>query len=488
MAVSLNEASRHKQFEEQFLSQLRGKALALARGKLPADTIVVMPTPEGVDSLRAELLRRQVYDRDALERLPGGSCVEMRFQKRKLGGLFDHTIARVRVRVLDDIDALLNGGAGRPVGREQVLDALAYYDVMPRKDRPTAVVLASPTGFTPEARALVARENPYSLILMGGRADGGWDAELPNTVKKTAWAKLFELETQDERLKRLMYHLRENALLVESRGMSVSELAQKAGMTTVETEARLRQAARQLPQLMLVTHEGTLLVCRTPLIEEGNNMSLWSRVRRFLRMKPTAAERVREMTGTRVRLEQQRSDVDSRLQAYEGQERAALEEGVKAGSDAEKKQVAHRLIRVRRDLKLTRAQANTLTQQIDILNTQIHNLTLAEQGRRVEMPKAEDLTAAAAEAEGVLAELSANADLARSLEVGGATPMMAEEEAAILEEFKQISESRVGVKPEVAAAKSAAPVPAGPVRDAGSRMPPAPERGAARDSARPEIS
>lgn len=487
MTGTRDEASRHKQFEEQFLSQLRGKALALARGKLPADTIIVMPTPEGVDALRADLLRKQVYDRDALERLPGTSCVEMRFQKRMMGGLFDHTIARVRVRVLGDVDAYLDGKGAQPVGREQVLDALAYYEVMARKDRPTAVVFASPTGFTPEARALVARENPYSLILMGGREDGGWDVELPPPVKKTPWAKLFELETQDERLRRLLYHLKENALLVESRGMSVTELAQKAGLTTTETEARLRQAARQQPQLMLVNHEGTLLVCKTPLLEEGSNMSLWSRVRRLLRMKPTAAERVRIMTATRVRLEQQRGDVDSKLQAYEGQERGAIEEGVKAGSDAEKKQIAHRLMRVRRDLKLTRAQANTLTQQIDILNTQIHNMTLAEQGRRVEMPRAEDLTAAAAEAEGVLAELSANADLARSIEVGGATPMMAEEEAAILEEFKQISESRVGTKPD--AAKAAAAAGSSPVRESPSRVPPVPERGgAARDSARPEIS
>lgn len=487
MSIAVEEASRYRQFEDQFLSQLRGKALALARGKLPADTIVISPTPEGMDSLRQELLQRQVYDRDALEQLPGGGCVEMRFIKQKLGGLFDHTVARVRVRVLTDLDALLDGGAAKPVGREQVLDALAHYDVLPRKDRPTAVVFASPSGFTSEARALVGRENPYSLVLMGGRVDGGWDAELPLAVKKSAWAKLFELETQDERLKRLLYHLRDNATLVESRGMPVAELAQKAGLTTVETEARLRQAARQNPQLMLVRHESGWIVCRTPLAEEGTNMSLWSRVRRLLGLKPTAAERVRQMTETRVKLEQQRGDVDSKLQAFEAQERGAIEDGVKAGSDAEKRQIAQRLMRVRRDLKLTRAQANTLTQQIDILNTQIHNLTLAEQGRRVEMPKAEDLTAAAAEAEGVLAELSANADLARGIEVGGASPMMAEEEAAILEEFKQISESRVGTKPE-AAPTTASKTPAGPVRENPSRLPPVPERKSERDSARPEIS
>ena len=53
----------------------------------------------------------------------------------------------------------------------------------------------------------------------------------------------------------------------------------------------------------------------------------------------------------------------------------------------------------------------------------------------MELPKAEDLTREAAQAERMMAGLGANADLARSIEVGATTPMMADEVDAILAEF-----------------------------------------------------
>jgi hypothetical protein len=152
-------------------------------------------------------------------------------------------------------------------------------------------------------------------------------------------------------------------------------------------------------------------------------------------MKPSTAERVREMTAQRVRLEQQRSEVDQKVGTLEKQEREAFERGRSAATDVEKKQVAGSLMRVRRELKRLHAQAGMFTQQIDVIGTHIHHLTLSEQGRRMELPKAEDLTREAAQAERVMAELSANADLAHSIEVGASTPLMAEEEAAILAEL-----------------------------------------------------
>ena len=106
---------------------------------------------------------------------------------------------------------------------------------------------------------------------------------------------------------------------------------------------------------------------------------------------------------------------------------------------------------VRRDLKRVRAQQSLLTQQLNIISTQMHNLTMAEQGKRVDLPKAEDLTTAAAEAEQVVSELAANADLASSIEVAGETPMMNEEQDAILAEFEELAgagESTTEAAPE----------------------------------------
>lgn len=434
---------------------MRARALALVQGRLPADEVAVEPTPEGIDAVRAALSRLEVYDRAAVEKLAGTRSLQMLFRKRRLAGLFRSTVSRVRVRVLASVEALLNNETPSPVGREQVLDALASYGVLPRRDKPTGVILASATGFTAEARSLVEASRQPTLILMGGREDGGWDVTMPPAVRSTPWARLFELESQDERLRRLLYHLDQNASLVDSRGLSTSVLAEKLGLSPAETEELIRRACRSEPRLMTVVHEGRTHICRTPLAEEGNAMSIWSRIRKLLRLKPTTAERVRELTGQRVKIEQDRFELDQKVNALEADERQLIQQGATAGSDAERKQVAGKLMRARRELRRHRAQAQLYTQQIDIIGTHLHHLTLAEKGKRLELPKAEDLTREAAQAEQVVAELAANADLAASIEVTGETPMMAEEEAAILEEFKQVAASQA-VAPEAPAAEPAA--------------------------------
>jgi hypothetical protein len=487
----MDERSRHRQFEDRFLNQLRARAFALVPGKLPADEVSFESTPEGIEAVRGVLGRLEVYERDAVEKLAGTRSQQMVFRKRLLGGLLHKVISRVRVRVLAPVEPLLKNEAAGPVSREAVLDALAHYEILPSKYRPSGVVFASATGFTAEAKSLVEATGKPTLILMGGREDGGWDVTMPPAVQKTAWARLFELESQDERVQRLLHHLSQNASLVDSRGISISELAGKLGLSAVETEALVRQACRSEPRLMTVAHEGQIHVCRTPLAEEGNTMSIWSQIRRLLRLRPTTAERVRELTGQRVQIEQQRFEVDQKVNALEADERQLIQQGAAAASDAERKQVAGKLLRLRRELRRHRAQAQLFTQQIDIIGTHIHHLTLAEQGKRLELPKAEDLTREAAEAEQVMSEVAANADLAASIEVTSESPMMAEEEAAILEEFKQVAASQAGVSeptkaesrpaPDATARRTAEP----PTRAA--QAPPAPPRKEKGESARPEL-
>ncbi len=487
----MDERSRHRQFEDRFLNQLRARALALVQGKLPADEVVLQPTPEGIDGVRAELSRLEVYDRGAVEKLAGTRSLQLLFRKRIFGGLFRNTVSRVRVRVLAPVEALLSNEPPGPVGREQVLDALASYELLPSRDRPSGVILASATGFTAEARSLAEGSGKPTLILMGGREDGGWDVAMPPAVRKTPWAKLFALESQDERLRRLLYHLDQSASLVDSRGIPMSALAEKLGLGAAETEALVRRACRSESRLMTVVHDGQTHICRTPLAEEGNTMSIWSWIRKLLRLKPTTAERVRELTAQRVQIEQGRFELDQKVNALEADERQLIQQGAAAVSDAERKQVAGKLMRVRRELRRHRAQAQLYTQQIDIIGTHIHHLTLAEQGKRLELPKAEDLTREAAQAEQVMAEVAANADLAASIEVTGETPLMAEEEAAIFEEFKQVAASQAPAPEPLT--KAAEPAPSAsseaPTRAAepptkARPSPPAKEKG---ESARPEL-
>lgn len=472
----MDERSRHRQFEDQFLRQLRKRAQTLLRRGLPADRFTLESVPDGVDAVRATLTRLERFDRDLIEQLPGTRAVQLRFLRRVFGP-FRRTVVRLRAQVLAPIEALVAEEPPAPVGLDQVQTALARYDLLPQQQRPSAVVFASATGFTPEARSLVNAGGPPTLILMGGRADGGWDSELPEAIRHSPWAQLFELESEDERVARLQYHLEKNASLLDSRGLSVPELAEQLGLPRRRTEGLVRQACRSDSRLLTVVHEGTIHVCRSPLAEEGQTMSLWSRIRKLLGLRPTVAEQVRTLTAQRVRLEQQRHELDQRLNALEDQERESVERGAAAKTDAERKQLAGRLVRTRRELRRVRAQAGVFTQQIDIIGTHIHHVTLAQQGKRVALPKAEELTREAAEAEQIISELAANADLAANIEVGAQTPLMAEEEAAIFEEFKQAAAEQAPAEPE----KPAAPEPAAPEE---TPEPPAAEEG---KTARPEL-
>jgi hypothetical protein len=468
----MTDASRYRQFEERFVGQLRARAMALSKSGLPVDAVHFEHTPDGADSLRADLARLEHFDRDALDRLPGGQSFQMLFQKKMLGGLLYVPVSRVRVRTLSPIAAILRSSTPEPVGREAVLDALARYAVLPRRAQPTGVILASPTGFTAEARALVETSGPPTLVLMGGRDDGGWDVAMPAALKKTPWAKLLDLEDQDERLRRLLFHLNQNAAIVDSRGISLPELSEKLGMPQRDVEQLVRKACRTEPRLMTLDADGVTHVCRTPLAEEGGNpMGLWSRLRRKLGFKPTVTERVREMTVQRVRIEQERHSVDQRIDTLESQERGLVSQGAAATADVERKQLAGKLVRVRTELKRTRAQAQNLTNALDIIGTHIHHLTLAEQNKRLELPRAEELTREAAQAEQTAAELAANADLARSIEVGGPTAMMEEEEAAIFEEFKQAAQSSAGRTAEPAKAATTGESAKSPSAAPASRTP-----------------
>ncbi|MGE0480068.1 MAG: hypothetical protein AB7Q17_06305 [Phycisphaerae bacterium] len=461
----MDECARQRQFEDHFLGQLRQRALALLRRGIPADAVVFDSLPDGVDTVRATLARLQVYDRQWLDRLPGTRTLEARFQRNLLGGLLRRGVGRLRAQVLAATDALVRGEPVGPVGREEVLDALARYDLLPRDRRPTAVVLASPTGFSDAARALVGGRDGPSLILMGGRADGGWTLDLPDSLRKSAWAKLFDFESGDEQLRRLMYHLEQSAVELDAAGVPLTTLAEKLGLAREQTAALVHRACRATPRLMTTVHNGVTHVCRAPLVEEGRPMSVWTRIRRLLRLKPTPAELIRGMTLQRVRLEQQRQEVDQKVELLAREESSALERARNATNDAERAQVVATLKRVRGALSEQRAMAQAYSNKIDILGTQIHNLSIRAVGDRTGLPTREQIAQQAAEAEAVTSELATDADFARGVRATAASPLSSAEDDALWAEVRALGETA-----EPASKRpSAAPAPAASAPDSASR-------------------
>lgn len=488
----MDERDRQRAFESRFLQQVEQRVRLMAGKSLPGKGIEVMPMPDGADAVRAALQRLAVDDwRGQMESLPGTRALQVGFRQGLLDSLSGKPRQRLRAQVLAPIAEILRGDSIGPLGRDAVLDAVARYEVLAQRAKPSVVVLGSATGFNDSARALVDQAGPPALVLVGGREDGGWDIHMSAALRKSGWAPVFSFETADERLKRLQYHLDRSGFALETSGVSLSELAEQVGLSQAEIERVVQQACRADSRLMIVRQDGQPRLCRSPMADEGRSMSVWSRIRRWLGFQPSIAERVREMTQQRVALEGQRSDIDKKVAEFEKQEREGLQAITAEPRVEAKKQIAARVARTQRELKRHRAQAQVFTDQIEVLGTHIYHLTLKAQGKKLNLPTAEELAQEAAQAEQVMVEVSANADLARSIEVGATSPTLDAEVDDILKQAEEFAGAAAKEAPSAAGAErvvapaSGSKIPASP-----SALPPVPQapgRVAEPGKAKPEL-
>jgi hypothetical protein len=122
-----------------------------------------------------------------------------------------------------------------------------------------------------------------------------------------------------------------------------------------------------------------------------------------------------------------------------------------------------------------------LNKQIDIISTDIHNLTLIQQGQMAELPDTETLTENAVKAEEMLETLKADSELVGMLETGMEESLTSDDELAILREFEGVEEPAAEqvTRSESAAGPASNAQTAPPVAEPGvpERPPSAPEQG-----------
>ena len=107
---------------------------------------------------------------------------------------------------------------------------------------------------------------------------------------------------------------------------------------------------------------------------------------------------------------------------------------------------------------------NMLNQQVNILSTHIHNLTLTQQGEMAKMPQAEELTEAAVNAEEMLERLKGDSEMAGSLDTGLADMATSDEELAILAEFEAPAADSAATRQATAPREQAPAEPEPPAR------------------------
>ena len=201
-------------------------------------------------------------------------------------------------------------------------------------------------------------------------------------------------------------------------------------------------------------------------------MNVIDRIRQLFSSDGDETEKINILAEGRAALAQRRDRIYEDIGKLEKKEADLFTQGKAATSQVPKRRLAAQLAQLRKDIVRQNTTAAMLNKQIDIISTDIHNLTLIRQGDMARLPDTAELTDNAVKAEEMLETLKADADLVGSLETGIEESLTNDEELAILREFDEPKEKA----PTTTERVETPDVPAAPAAEAdaekGTREPP----------------
>ena len=178
-------------------------------------------------------------------------------------------------------------------------------------------------------------------------------------------------------------------------------------------------------------------------------MPLIDRIKSLFARKGETEKKVAFLSERRTALSQQRDRAYEEITALEAKDGELRDQFKTARAPLTKRRVTSQLVQLRKDIERKQQMITVLNQQVNVVNTHLHNLELTKQGEGAQLPDSEEIAADAAAAEEMLAQLEADNELADSVSgVGPATAGMSAEEQALFEELEQ--EMKGAAEPVVA--------------------------------------
>jgi len=193
-------------------------------------------------------------------------------------------------------------------------------------------------------------------------------------------------------------------------------------------------------------------------------MSAMDYLRRILGREASPAEKVRDLRAKQVEIDDERRGMEKGLGELVKKESDLLKQGGAATSPTVKRRLASQLAQLRQEIGLQNEKASILTKQSQVLGRHIHNLEVAQTAKPADLPASDEITEAAAAAEGALEELDETYEAVRTVSSAVSDQAMTDEETAILAEFeaeaaKQAKEDEIELEeiPEAEPPDQAAP-------------------------------
>ncbi len=449
------------QCETDFLSAVDAN-FEEAKGKDFRGTIWQRARHDETDRLRALMASNRIYDRELLKSLPANRRIALLgyerrwwFGKRRTGVAI--------ASVLSPLNHYLSSsdGAAPPIGLSELIDHVNR--LVGDGKAPHIIGVCSPSGFTEEARKSRLDIPNTAVVLVEPDGHGGWRTMATSDAVDPRLLKIFDPEGAKQKVDRVRRLVEDRSADLLTGGLSASSVAREANLPEDVVRQAFDQVAGSDPELRVAKKHGEFLLFRgAPMHpQEKRSMNVIERIRQLFSREGDETAKINLLAERRAALCQRRDRIYEDIGKLEQKESGLMAQGKAATSAVPKRRLAAQVAQLRKDIMRQNTTAAMLNQQINIISTDIHNLTLIQQGQMARLPDTTELTEHAVEAEELLESLKTDAELVGTLEMGMGTALTSADEMAILKEFEgeageaKTAQSATGGAPPVRAPKSA---------------------------------
>ena len=430
------QAAKALQCETDFLAGVDGNFEA-AKGKDLRGSSWKRSTHDESDRLRALMAQNRVYDRDKLKTLPANRRVALHgFERRLL--LWKRRTGVAIASVLCPLEhfAASKDQEPPPIGLGELADHVRK--LVGDGNIPHLVGVCSPSGFTDEAKQAKLDMAGATVVLIEPDGSGGWRTQATGEDVDPRVLKIFDPEGAKQKAERVRRLVDERSTDLLTGGLSVSGLAKQANLPEDVVREAFERIAREDPELKVAKRDGAFLLFRGAAAQamEKPSMNVIDRIRRLLSGEGNEGEKINLLAERRAALAQRRDRIYEDITKLEDKEADLVGQGKAATSQVPRRRLAAQIAQMRKDIARHNTSAGMLNQQINIISTDIHNLTLIQQGELAKLPDTEELTENAVKAEEMLESLKADADLVGGLEMGMEQALVSDDELAVLREFE----------------------------------------------------
>ncbi len=433
----MSEDAQHAlQVETAYLAGVESN-LEQAKGCLLRGRIWQTARHDDEGALRAMLARRHRIDRALLKQLPTNRRIALHgyerrwwFGKRRTGVAIASVLSPLE-HYASEAD-----GPAAPIDLGELVSHVRQ--LTGEAKLPQVIGVCSPSGFSDEVHSAQIDLPNVTLVLVEPRDGGGWRVIGKKEGLSEPVLALFDPEDANQKLARVREEIDRRGADILVGGIDASSIAERLGVPDALVTQALRQVARDDPELRVTESEGQLLLYRGAAAskQEKSSMNVVDRIRALFAREGDEAEKINLLAERRAALAQRRDRIYDDIGKLEDKEAKLLDQGRAQASAVVKRRLASQLAQLRKDIGRQNTTANMLNSQINILSTNIHNLTLIQQGQMAKLPDTEELTENAVQAEEMLESLKADADMVGGLETGLGEVMTSDEELAILKEFE----------------------------------------------------